>query len=86
MAHRRHHLCDPGIDDDALRHRMPARQRRHGDRRHVRSLRIIAAERQKELEKIQIVHNRAHLIQKYNRAVLTPEEIEKMKDVIHRRW
>jgi taurine dioxygenase len=40
-------------------------------------------ERQKELEKIQIVHNRAHLIQKYNRAVLTPEEIEKMKDVIH---
>jgi len=40
-------------------------------------------ERQKELEKIQIVHNRAHLIQKYNRAILTPEEVEKMKDVIH---
>jgi taurine dioxygenase len=40
-------------------------------------------ERQKELEKIRVVHNRAHLIQKYNRAVLTPEEIEKMKDVIH---
>ncbi len=43
----------------------------------------LPAERQQEVEKIQIVHNRAHLIQKYNRAVLSPEEIEKMKDVIH---
>lgn len=43
-------------------------------------------ERQRELEKIEVVHNRAHLMQKYNRIGklgYTPEEIEAMKDVIH---
>ncbi len=39
--------------------------------------------RQEELGKIQVVHNRAHLIQKYDRTVLTPEDLEKMEDVIH---
>jgi len=36
-----------------------------------------------EVDQIQVVHNRAHLIQKYNRAVLTAEDLEKMKDVLH---
>ncbi len=43
-------------------------------------------ERQRELEKVQVVHNRAHLMQKYNRVAklgYTLEEIEAMKDVIH---
>jgi taurine dioxygenase len=43
----------------------------------------LPAERQAELEKIQVVHSRAHLIQKYNRAALSAEDLEKMKDVIH---
>ena len=46
----------------------------------------LPAERQRELEQIQVVHNRAHLMQKYNRIGklgYTPEEIEAMKDVIH---
>jgi taurine dioxygenase len=30
-----------------------------------------------------VVHNRGHLIQKYNRAALSPEELAKMQDVIH---
>ncbi|HEV2573496.1 MAG TPA: TauD/TfdA family dioxygenase [Beijerinckiaceae bacterium] len=40
-------------------------------------------ERQAELEKLSIVHNRAHLIQKYSRSVLSPEEMARMQDVIH---
>ena len=43
-------------------------------------------ERQKELEKVEVVHNRAHLMRKYNRVEklgYTAEEIEAMKDVIH---
>ena len=43
-------------------------------------------ERQRELEEIQVVHNRAHLMQKYNRIGklgYTQEEIEAMKDVVH---
>jgi taurine dioxygenase len=43
-------------------------------------------ERQRELEKVQVVHNRAHLMQKYNRVGklgYSAEEIEAMKDVIH---
>ena len=43
-------------------------------------------ERQRELEKVQVVHNRAHLMQKYNRVAklgYTLEEIEAMKDVTH---
>ena len=40
-------------------------------------------ERQRHLETINVVHNRAHLIQKYSRAVLTPEDLAKMRDVIH---
>ena len=43
----------------------------------------LPVERQRELEKIQVVHNRAHLIQKYNRAVLSADELDRMKDVIH---
>ena len=42
--------------------------------------------RRKELEQVQVVHNRAHLMQKYGRTGklgYTPEEIEAMKDVIH---
>lgn len=42
--------------------------------------------RRKELEKVQVVHNRAHLMQKYGRTGklgYTPEEIAAMKDVIH---
>ena len=42
-------------------------------------------ERQRELEKVHVVHNRAHLMQKYNRVAklgYTLEEIEAMKDVI----
>jgi taurine dioxygenase len=40
-------------------------------------------ERQRELEELNVVHNRGHLIQKYNRAALSPEELAKMQDVIH---
>jgi taurine dioxygenase len=46
----------------------------------------LPVERQRELETVQVVHNRAHLMQKYNRIGklgYTPEEIEAMKDVIH---
>jgi len=43
----------------------------------------LPAERRHALEKISVVHNRAHLIQKYNRAALTPEDLAKMQDVIH---
>ncbi len=39
--------------------------------------------RQEELEQVRVVHSRTHLIQKYNRSVLTPEDFERMKDVIH---
>src|SRR5262245_6843611 len=42
--------------------------------------------RRHELEQVQVVHNRAHLMQKYgriNKLGFTPEEIEAMKDVIH---
>jgi taurine dioxygenase len=43
-------------------------------------------QRRKDLEQVQVVHNRAHLMQKYgrtNKLGYTPEEIEAMKDVIH---
>jgi taurine dioxygenase len=43
----------------------------------------LPAERQRELEKIFVVHNRAHLIQKYNRAALSADDLAKMRDVIH---
>ncbi len=36
-----------------------------------------------EVDRIQVVHNRAHLIKKYNRAALADEEIARMQDVIH---
>ena len=52
----------------------------------VAALASLPEERQRELEKVQVVHNRAHLMQKYNRIGklgYTPEEIEAMKDVIH---
>jgi taurine dioxygenase len=39
--------------------------------------------RQKELEKLQLVHNRAHLIAKFNAASLTPEDRAKMQDIVH---
>ncbi len=42
--------------------------------------------RQRELQQVKVVHNRAHLMQKYGRTQklgFTPEEIEAMKDVIH---
>jgi taurine dioxygenase len=52
----------------------------------VAAFAALPAQRQSELEKIQVVHNRAHLMQKYNRVGklgYTPEEIAAMTDVIH---
>lgn len=43
----------------------------------------LPAARQAALERIKIVHNRAHLIQKYNRAVLSAEELAGMPDIEH---
>lgn len=43
----------------------------------------LPVKRQAELEKLSIVHNRAHLIQKYSRSALSPEELASMQDVIH---
>lgn len=39
--------------------------------------------RQAELENIRLVHSRAHLIQKYSRAALTPDDLAKMQDIVH---
>jgi taurine dioxygenase len=39
--------------------------------------------RQKQVEQLQVVHNRAHLIQKYNRAVLTADDLARMQDILH---
>jgi taurine dioxygenase len=47
------------------------------------AFRSLPVQRQRELEAIMVVHNRAHLIQKYNRAALSDEELSKMKDVLH---
>lgn len=43
----------------------------------------LPTDRQQELEKLNIIHNRAVLIAKYNRAALSPEDLATMKDVIH---
>ena len=39
--------------------------------------------RQHELAMLSLVHSRAHLIQKYNRAALTADELAKMPDLVH---
>jgi taurine dioxygenase len=52
----------------------------------VAAFEALAESRRAELESVQVVHNRAHLMQKYGRTAklgYTPEEIEAMKDVIH---
>jgi taurine dioxygenase len=52
----------------------------------VAAFEVLPEARQKELEAVQVVHNRAHLMQKYGRTGklgYTSEEMEAMKDVIH---
>ena len=49
----------------------------------VAAFAALPPERQTEVEAMQVVHNRAHLIAKYNRAQLSTEDMEKMQDVIH---
>ena len=49
----------------------------------VRAYEDLTPEQKAEVEAIQVIHNRAHLIKKYNPNVLSAEDIEKMKDVIH---
>lgn len=43
----------------------------------------LAPTRQAELESVKLIHNRAHLIQKYNRAALSAEELASMPDIVH---
>ncbi len=39
--------------------------------------------RQAELATVKLIHNRAHLIRKYNRASLSAEELATMPDIVH---
>jgi taurine dioxygenase len=43
----------------------------------------LAEQRQRELEALTVVHNRATLIQKYSRAALSESDLAKMVDVFH---